>query len=52
MLLPIIITDKKNVILQYKNGVLTICIDKQKEEKNKFKMTIDNTLDSEVCNKI
>jgi HSP20 family molecular chaperone IbpA len=52
VLLPIIITDKKNVILQYKNGVLTISIDKQKEEKNKFKMTIDNTLDSEVCNQI
>ena len=40
IILPISITDKKNVVMKYKNGMLVITIDKQKEEKNKFNITI------------
>ena len=45
IILPISITDKKNVVMKYKNGMLVITIDKQKEEKNKFNITIDECID-------
>jgi HSP20 family molecular chaperone IbpA len=41
VILPITITDKKNVNVEYKSGVVVISIDKQKEEKNKFNITLD-----------
>jgi HSP20 family molecular chaperone IbpA len=34
--LPISVTNKDNVIVKYDNGVLTIIIDKSKEEQNRF----------------
>jgi HSP20 family molecular chaperone IbpA len=45
IILPISITDKKNVVIKYKNGMLVITIDKQKEEKNKFNITIDESIE-------
>ena len=48
IILPISITDKKNVVMKYKNGMLVITIDKQKEEKNKFNITIDDEFIEEV----
>ena len=45
IILPISITDKKNVVMKYKNGMLVITIDKQKEEKNKFNITIDESIE-------
>ena len=48
IILPISITDKKNVVMKYKNGMLVITIDKQKEEKNKFNITIDDECIEEV----
>ena len=48
IILPISITDKKNVVMKYKNGMLVITIDKQKEEKNKFNITIDDESIEEV----
>jgi HSP20 family molecular chaperone IbpA len=41
VILPITITDRKNVNVEYKSGVVVISIDKQKEEKNKFNITVD-----------
>jgi HSP20 family molecular chaperone IbpA len=31
--------------MKYKNGMLVITIDKQKEEKNKFNITIDESIE-------
>ena len=45
IILPISITDKKNVVMKYKNGMLVITIDKQKEEKYKFNITIDESIE-------
>ena len=45
IILPISITDKKNVVMKYKNGMLVITIDKQKEEKNKFNITIGESIE-------
>ena len=45
IILPVSITDKKNVVMKYKNGMLVITIDKQKEEKNKFNITIDESIE-------
>lgn len=40
--LPMSVTNKDNVTVTYKNGVLTLVIDKQKEEQNKFSISISS----------
>lgn len=38
--LPINVTNQKNVTINYENGILTLTIDKKKEEQNKFSMNL------------
>jgi HSP20 family molecular chaperone IbpA len=40
--LPISVTDKSSVSTSLKNGVLKLTIDKEREEKNKFKVDIED----------
>jgi len=42
IILPISVTKKDNVMTTYKNGVLTLVIDKKKEEQNKFSIGINS----------
>ena len=39
--LPISVTDKKNVSIAYSNGMLSITIDKKKEESHKFNIKLE-----------
>ena len=38
--LPINVTNQKNVTINYENGILTLSIDKKKEEQNRFSMNL------------
>lgn len=40
--LPMSVTRKDNVTVKYNNGVLTLIVDKQKEEQNKFSLSINS----------
>ena len=40
IVLPVGVTNKNNVSIEYKNGILLITIDKQKEEQNRFHMGV------------
>lgn len=40
--LPISVTNRDNVTVKYDNGVLTLIIDKKKEEQNRFRISIDS----------
>lgn len=44
--LPMSVTKQDNVIITYKNGVLTLVIDKKKEEQNRFSMGINSSSSS------
>ncbi len=40
--LPISVTNKDNVNVKYNNGVLTVTINKKKEERNRFSIGVSN----------
>lgn len=43
IILPISVTNKDNVKVEYKNGILHLLIDKESECKNKFRVSFDDT---------
>ena len=40
IVLPISVTNQENVSVSYKNGVLLLAVDKQREEQNRFRMGV------------
>ena len=44
--LPISVTNQENVNVKYENGVLTLLIDKKKEEQNRFRIGINRSSSS------
>lgn len=48
IILPLVITNKKNVSVQYKNGVLKMTVDKIKEQQNRFRIGVTHDVDNEV----
>ena len=45
--LPLSVTNQENVIVKYSNGVLTLTIDKKKEARNRFRMSVTNNLNTD-----
>jgi HSP20 family protein len=43
IILPMSVTNQENVNVKYENGVLTLLIDKKKEEHNRFRIGIDHS---------
>ena len=41
IVLPISVTNKDNVDVKYDNGILTLIIDKKKEEQNRFRLGVN-----------
>lgn len=48
IILPIGITKQENVSASYKNGVLLLTIDKQREEQNRFRMGVNNLVKTDI----
>lgn len=42
IILPISVTNQGNVDVKYENGVLTLMIDKKKEEQNRFRLSLNS----------
>ena len=40
IILPISVTNQENVTVSYKNGVLLLTVDKQREEQNRFRINV------------
>lgn len=54
VILPISVTKKENVKIEYNSGILKIIIDKKNEEENRFKLTLNekSSLLSEIINSV
>lgn len=50
--LPLSVTNKENVSVQYTNGVLKLTIDKKKEEENRFRMGVSRSVDNSYVDEL